>query len=52
MKNKEQTNIDNYSLIKDISKRYTILKDVAIHHPEDASKDFFLAAFKKNATWI
>lgn len=39
--------IDTYQQIKDLAKRYAILKELAIHHPERASKEFFLAAFKK-----
>ena len=40
-------NFENYKKIKDIAKRYSILKELAIQHPEKASKEFFLEAFKK-----
>ncbi len=38
---------EDYKKIKDVGKRYAILKELAIQYPEKASKDFFLAAFKK-----
>lgn len=40
-------NFEEYKKIKDMAKRYTILKELAIQYPEKASKEFFLAAFKK-----
>lgn len=40
-------NFEDYKKIKDIAKRYSFLKELAIRHPEKTSKEFFLAVFKK-----
>lgn len=39
-------NIEDYTSIKDILKRNTVLKE-AVSNPAEYSKEFFLAAFKK-----
>ena len=39
-------NIEDYTSIKDILKRNTVLKE-AVSNPDEYSKEFFLAAFKK-----
>ncbi len=47
IKQKQNMNFEDYKKIKDIAKRYSFLKELAIRHPEKTSKEFFLAVFRK-----